>query len=90
MPFHTMGVAVKAIMDLERRVGALTATVHSHERRLRLMEQKRGEAPKWLSQLPLSEMALLAFLMLSGMVMHLMPPEWRDDLRAIITARANK
>lgn len=89
---QTIGLTLQAVMDLQRRTGALQATVQSHERRLRAMEKKtsKGEASSWIKQLPLSEMALLAFLMLSGVVMHLMPPEWREDLRAIITARANK
>lgn len=89
---QTIALTLQAVMDLNRRTGALQATVQSHERRLLAMEKKttKDEASPWHSKLPISEIVLLAFLMLSGISMHLMPPEWREDLRAIITARANK
>lgn len=89
---QTIGLTLQAVMDLQRRTGALQATVQSHERRLQAMEKKssKGEAPSWIKQLPISEVVLLAALLISGVAMHLMPPEWREDLRAIITARANK
>lgn len=88
----TIGLTMQAVMQLQKQTGALQATVQSHERRLRLMEKSKAnsEAPSWLKQLPLSEMVLIAFLLLSGVTMHLLPPEWREDLRTIITARANK
>lgn len=89
---QTIGLTLQAVMQLQRQTGALQATVKSHERRLREMEKKASnrEAPSWIKQLPISEVVLLAALLISGVAMHLMPPEWRDDLRAIITARANK
>lgn len=90
---QTIGLVLQTVMDLQRHTGVLQATVGNLERRLRIMEkrhQQKSEAPSWISQLPISEMVLLAFLMLSGVVMHLMPSEWRDDLRAVITAMANK
>lgn len=88
----TIGLALQAVMQLQRQTGALQATVTSHERRLREMEKqaRKAEAPSWIKQLPISEVVLLVSLLVSGVALHLLPPDWRADLRAIITARANK
>jgi len=85
-------LSLEQIMMLHHQVGALQATSADHERRIRMIEKERKNKgpPSWLTLLPVHEAALIAFLLLAGIAMHLMPEATREDLRAIITARANK
>lgn len=62
------------VMDLQRRVGHLEAR----------MDHDKKDAPSWLKSLPLSELLLLATLIIGGLMLHLTPEDWR----AIVLAKA--